>query len=77
MKAFVILKDGVGPSDELAKEIQQMAKEKTAPYKYPREIEFVTELPKTQSGKIKRRVLRAQEEEKKGKMFGKHSMKKD
>jgi len=72
VKAFVILKDNYEPSDELAKEIKDTVKAKTAPYKYPREIEFVKELPKTQSGKIIRRMLRAQEEEKKGKMFGKH-----
>jgi acetyl-CoA synthetase/medium-chain acyl-CoA synthetase len=47
VKAFVILAPGFAPSDELATELQEYVKTVTAPYKYPREIEFVTELPKT------------------------------
>jgi len=66
VKAFVVLKDGYAPSDELAKEIQEHVKRTIAPYKYPREIEFVEELPKTASGKIKRKLLRQREEERKG-----------
>ena len=58
VKAFVILKPGHAPSEELAREIQDHVKAETAPYKYPRYIEFVTELPKTVSGKIRRVELR-------------------
>ncbi len=65
VKAFIILSDGYEPSDMLIKDIQDFVKSKTAPYKYPREIEFVSELPKTISGKIKRAVLRRMEIEKK------------
>ncbi len=65
VKAFIILADGYEPSDSLIKDIQDFVKNKTAPYKYPREIEFVKELPKTISGKIKRAVLRRMELEKK------------
>ena len=58
VKAFVILNDQNKASDNLVKDIQEHTKMVAAPYKYPREIEFVTELPKTQSGKIKRKQLR-------------------
>lgn len=58
VKAFVVLKPGFEASDELAKELQDFVKNLTAPYKYPREIEFETELPKTVSGKIRRVELR-------------------
>jgi len=61
VKAFIILKPGVEGNDKLVKEIQDFVKNRTAPYKYPREIEFVTELPKTLSGKIKRNELRQRE----------------
>ena len=66
VKAFVILHDKYKASDNLIKDIQEHAKSVAAPYKYPREIEFVEELPKTQSGKIKRKQLRELEMEKKG-----------
>ena len=66
IKAFVILHDRNKASEKLVKGIQEHAKKVAAPYKYPREIEFVTELPKTQSGKIKRKELREREREKKG-----------
>ena len=56
--AFCILTSGYEPTDELARELQDHAKRLTAPYKYPREIHFVTELPKTVSGKIRRSELR-------------------
>jgi acetyl-CoA synthetase len=56
--AFVILAAGYEPSDELVSELQTHARELTAPYKYPREIHFVDELPKTVSGKIRRSELR-------------------
>jgi len=66
IKAYVVLRDKSKASETLAKEIQEHTKKVAAPYKYPREIEFVTELPKTQSGKIKRKELRELEKEKKG-----------
>lgn len=61
VKAFVVLKDGCRPGDQLAKDLQKFVKKTTAPYKYPRAIEFVDELPKTISGKIRRNVLREKE----------------
>ncbi len=66
IKAFIVLAPGYKPSDELAKDIQEFVKSRTAPYKYPREIEFMSELPKTVSGKIKRAALRSREIERKG-----------
>jgi benzoate-CoA ligase family protein len=57
-KGFVALKDGCQPGDELVKELQLHVKQKLAPYKYPRVIEFVDELPKTSTGKIQRYKLR-------------------
>ncbi len=69
VKAFVVLAPGYEPSDELVKGLQNYVKDLTAPYKYPRIIEFVKpeDLPKTQSGKIKRKELRKRELEKMGK----------
>ncbi len=61
VKAFVILADGYEPSEDLVKELQEHVKRVTAPYKYPRAIEFVNELPKTTSGKIKRAELKRRE----------------
>ena len=61
VKAFVILKPGIKPSEGLIREIQNHVKKVTAPYKYPRAIEFVDSLPKTISGKIKRNELRDRE----------------
>jgi len=58
VKAVVVLAKGYKPSDELTKELQEHVKTTTAPYKYPRIIEYVEELPKTISGKILRRKLR-------------------
>ena len=58
VKAFVVLRPGHQPTKSLAAELKRHAKKITAPYKYPREIEFVTELPKTTSGKIRRVELR-------------------
>lgn len=58
VKAFVILRHGFEPSDALIPELQNHVKRITAPYKYPRSIEFRTELPKTPTGKLLRRVLR-------------------
>jgi acetyl-CoA synthetase len=56
--AFCVLTAGHEPSDELSRELQDHTRTLTAPYKYPREIHFVTELPKTVSGKIRRSELR-------------------
>ena len=64
VKATIILSKNYHPSDELAKELQEHVKKVTAPYKYPRIVEFVTELPKTISGKIRRVQIR--EEDKQG-----------
>jgi acetyl-CoA synthetase len=58
IKAYVVVAPGFIGSPELAVELQEHVKRITAPYKYPREIEFVTELPKTVSGKIRRAELR-------------------
>jgi acetyl-CoA synthetase len=58
--AFCVLAEGHQGSDKLARELQDHTKTLTAPYKYPREIHFVTELPKTVSGKIRRSELREQ-----------------
>ena len=57
VKAVVVLRDGE-PSKELAQALQDHVKATTAPYKYPRIVEFATELPKTASGKIRRAQLR-------------------
>lgn len=70
VKAFVVLKDpairdGGQKDEELIQELQEHVKKITAPYKYPREIEFVDELPKTTSGKIRRVELRMREKERK------------
>ena len=61
VKAFVVLKPGYQPSESLVKELQAHVRNTTAPYKYPRTIEFVSDLPKTLSGKIQRGILRDQE----------------
>lgn len=58
VKATIVLTKKYQPSDELAKEIQNYVKKSTAPYKYPRIVEFVKELPKTISGKIRRVEIR-------------------
>ena len=59
IKAFIVLAEGVLASEQLAGELQAFAKQTIAPYKYPRVIEFIAELPKTQTGKIQRHKLRA------------------
>jgi acyl-coenzyme A synthetase/AMP-(fatty) acid ligase len=58
VKAFIVLSGGLKPSLSLTKELQDYVKKVTAPYKYPRIIEYVDDLPKTISGKILRRELR-------------------
>jgi acyl-coenzyme A synthetase/AMP-(fatty) acid ligase len=57
-KAFVVLKEPGRASPALAEELQGFVKDKIAPYKYPRWIEFVSDLPKTATGKIQRFKLR-------------------
>ena len=61
VKATIVPSKNYHPSDELAKELQEHVKKVTAPYKYPRIVEFVTELPKTISGKIRRVQIRHQD----------------
>ena len=61
IKAFVVLKPGVAGSEKLKEEIAVFVKKHLAGYSYPREIEFIDKLPKTRSGKIMRRVLKARE----------------
>jgi acetyl-CoA synthetase len=61
VKAFITLRPGHAPSDELKEDISKFVKTRLAAYAYPREIEFIDSLPKTRSGKIMRRVLKAKE----------------
>ncbi len=61
VKAFIVLMEGYSPSEGLVRDLQEFVKARTAPYKYPRKIEFVEELPKTISGKIKRKELKLKE----------------
>lgn len=61
IKAFVVIKEGVEGTDELKEKLQQHVKEHLAGHAYPREIEFIDKLPKTRSGKIMRRILKAKE----------------
>lgn len=63
VKAFVVLRPGVTPSAALVEELQNFVKSSIAPYKYPRAVEFVDALPKTETGKIQRFKLRQQEEQ--------------
>ncbi len=58
VRAVVVLRDGFAGSDDLARELQDHVKAQTAPYKYPRRIDFADELPKTASGKVQRALLR-------------------
>jgi acyl-coenzyme A synthetase/AMP-(fatty) acid ligase len=60
VRAIVVLGDEHAPSDALARELQDHVKAQTAPYKYPRIVEFATDLPKTTSGKIRRALLRGE-----------------
>jgi 2-aminobenzoate-CoA ligase len=60
VKAFIVLREGVEGSDELAAELQNFVKQEIAPYKYPRRIKFVDALPRTQTGKLQRYRLREQ-----------------
>jgi acetyl-CoA synthetase len=63
VKAFIVLASGHEPSDELVEEIQRFVRERLSAYAYPRRIEFVDELPKTLTGKIRRIELRQKEME--------------
>jgi acetyl-CoA synthetase len=58
VRAVIVLRDGYSPSDDLAAELQEHVRGQTAPYKYPRIVEFVQALPKTASGKVQRALLR-------------------
>ena len=71
VKVTIVLASGYEPGEELTKKLQTHVKQSTAPYKYPRVVEYVQELPKTISGKVKRgeiraRDIRALSEERKG-----------
>jgi acyl-coenzyme A synthetase/AMP-(fatty) acid ligase len=57
-KAFVVLKEGVAGTPELVHELQEFVKGRITPYKYPRRIEFIPELPKSAAGKVLRYKLR-------------------
>jgi len=59
VRAVVVLRDGHEPTDALARELQDHVKAQTAPYKYPRIVDFAGELPKTASGKVRRAALRS------------------
>jgi 2-aminobenzoate-CoA ligase len=59
VKAFIVLADFAEASDELAEKLQAFVKEQIAPYKYPREVEFVDALPRTATGKLRRSELRS------------------
>jgi 2-aminobenzoate-CoA ligase len=64
-KAFVVLADGFAPTPALAASLQEHVKRELAPYKYPREIEFVAALPRTETGKLRRGELRERESQRK------------
>lgn len=66
VKATVVLAEGYAPDEQLTRELQNHVKKVTAPYKYPRIIEYVAELPKTISGKIRRVEIRERDAEKRG-----------
>jgi acyl-coenzyme A synthetase/AMP-(fatty) acid ligase len=61
VRAVVVLAPGFTASSSLATELQEHVKGRTAPYKYPRRVDFVAELPKTPSGKVQRRLIRDSE----------------
>ena len=63
VKAYVVLAPGHAPGPELVAELQQHVKDRLAPYEYPKEIEFIDGLPMTTTGKVQRRLLRLQEQE--------------
>jgi len=63
VKAFVVLKEGFAPGDALTRELQEHVKQSIAPYKYPRAVEYVEGLPRTETGKLQRFRLRQMEEQ--------------
>src|SRR5690606_24891673 len=63
VKAYVVLAPDHSPSEALVEELQRHVRGKLAPYEYPKEIEFIAELPMTTTGKVQRRILRLREEE--------------
>ena len=67
VKAFIILNVGYAASDGLIAEIQDFVKTRLSMHEYPKEIEFIDELPETPDGKLKRKVLKKKEYEKQGK----------
>jgi acetyl-CoA synthetase len=62
VKATIVLARGFAPSEDLTRELQNHVKRVTAPYKDPRIVDYVAELPKTISGKIQRNIIRKQDE---------------
>jgi acetyl-CoA synthetase len=60
VRAVIVLQEGIAPSRDLVTELQDHVKRETAPYKYPRIVDFASEIPKTTSGKVRRAALRAQ-----------------
>ena len=58
VRAVVVLRDGHAPSEHLARDLQDHVKAETAPYKYPRIVDFAPDLPRTPSGKLRRAALR-------------------
>ena len=58
VKAFVVLREGIAATPDLARELQEFVKHRITPYKYPRHIEFMDKLPKTAAGKLLRYKLR-------------------
>ncbi|MFA6680291.1 MAG: hypothetical protein WCR96_07385, partial [Candidatus Methanomethylophilaceae archaeon] len=70
VKATIVLREKYEPSDALKKELQNFVKHETAPYKYPRALEFVKELPKSISGKVKRVTIRNADIEKSKQISG-------
>jgi 2-aminobenzoate-CoA ligase len=69
-KAFIVLRGGHDAGEALATELQEYVKAELAPYKYPRAVEFVRELPRTETGKVRRFVLRQLELERAGRKTG-------
>ncbi len=61
VKAFVVLRDGSEAGPQMVRELQDFVKREIAPYKYPRAIEFVEQLPRTETGKLQRYKLRQDE----------------
>lgn len=60
-KAFVVVRDGVALTSDLARDLQDYVKTRIAPYKYPRAVEFLEQLPRTETGKVQRYKLREME----------------